>query len=56
MDFAGKADAAGQQINGFVKEKTRGKIQDLFPPRSLGSDSRVVLVNAVYFKANVSGG
>ena len=56
VDFAGKADVAGRQINGFVKEKTRGKIQDLFPPGSLGLDSRVVLVNAVYFKANVSGG
>lgn len=50
VDFSKPAEAA-QTINHFVEEKTHEKIKNLFAPDSLSSDSRVVLVNAIYMKA-----
>ncbi|XP_031616655.1 uncharacterized protein LOC116336730 [Contarinia nasturtii] len=37
-------------INKFVEEKTNRRIIDLIKSDTLGSDSRVVLINAIYFK------
>jgi serpin B len=51
VDFKGQPEGARRQINGWVSERTRGKITDILPPESVGSDSRLVLVNAIYFKA-----
>jgi serpin B len=50
VDFRGTADAACAKINRWVEDKTRRKIRDLIPPGSLNADTRLVLVNAVYFK------
>jgi serpin B len=50
-DFAGAPGAARQAINGAVAEQTEGKITDLLPPRAIGPDTRLVLVNAVYLNA-----
>lgn len=50
-DFASAPDAARQRINGWVEEQTHDRIKDLMPPGAVGSDTRLVLVNAVYFKA-----
>lgn len=49
VDFAKSSEAAAI-INRPVEEKTHNKIKDLIDPKSLDSDSRVVLVNAVYLK------
>lgn len=49
VDFSKSSEAAAT-INRFVEEKTHNKIQNLIDPESLSSDSRVVLVNAVYLK------
>nr|CAI5819466.1 unnamed protein product [Callosobruchus analis] len=49
LDFA-KGEDARQTINSWVEEKTKNKIKDLIPENSLGSDTRLVLVNAIYFK------
>jgi serpin B len=38
-------------INRWVAGKTRDKITDILQPESVGTDSRLVLVNALYFKA-----
>jgi serpin B len=40
-----------QQINELIEEQTAGKITNLLQPRDIGSDTRLVLANAVYLKA-----
>jgi serpin B len=49
-DFKTGADAARREINGWVAQKTKDKIQDILPSGSLHTDSRLVLANAIYFK------
>ena len=39
-----------RRINDWVGEKTHGKIAELIPPRALTTLTRLVLVNAIYFK------
>ncbi len=51
LDFASKPDASRLVINDWVEEQTEDKIQDLLPPMSITSETRMVLTNAVYFKA-----
>jgi len=43
-------EAARLKINAWVEEKTQEKIQDLIPSGVLNPMTRMVLVNAVYFK------
>lgn len=50
LDFA-NAPAARAAINGWVDEKTAHKIQDIVPPELPSPDTRMALVNAIYFKA-----
>ena len=49
-DFRTAGEAVRKTINDWVSDKTKGKILDLIPPRSLGPMTRLVLVNAIYFK------
>lgn len=49
-DFASNAEAKAALINGWVAEKTRNKIADIIQPGALSSSTRLVLVNALYFK------
>jgi serpin B len=49
-DFKNDADAVRGEINYWVAQKTINKIQDILPPDSLDALSRLVLVNAIYFK------
>lgn len=51
VNFANNQDAA-RTINSFVETKTKGKIKDLIKSSMLNSDTRVVLVNAIYFKGD----
>ncbi|OEH78180.1 serine protease [Cyclospora cayetanensis] len=44
-------DLAAHEINAFVAEKTRNHITELLSASSLSPLSRMVLVNALYFKA-----
>lgn len=50
-DFKSKAAEYVSTINKWVEDKTKNKIKDLIPPTALTSFTRLVLVNAVYFKA-----
>ncbi|GBG61320.1 hypothetical protein CBR_g20355 [Chara braunii] len=51
VDFSVDAEAIRQTINAWVSNVTHGKILDLLPVGSLSSLTRVVLANALYFKA-----
>ena len=46
-----KSDEAILKINNWVDQHTHGKIKDLLAPGSVGAQTRLVLVNAVYFRA-----
>lgn len=52
VDFAGATEQARTTINDWVENKTEKKIQELFKPGVLSGDTRLVLVNAIYFKGN----
>lgn len=51
-DFETQPQTALDDINGWASAHTHGKIPTLFAPGSIGSDTRLVLANAVYFKAS----
>lgn len=51
VNFADSVPTAAK-INGWVETKTNSKIKDLIKADSLDSDTRLVLVNAIYFKGN----
>lgn len=52
MDFAGAPEASRQVINQWVYQETHEKIKDLIPSNAISSDTRLVLANAIYFKAD----
>jgi serpin B len=50
VDFSRNAEAARVAINRWVEDKTKERIRDLIPSGGVHADTRLVLVNAVYFK------
>ncbi len=50
VDFRRGPEAARLSINQWVEDNTRRKIRELIPSGGLDADTRLVLVNAVYFK------
>lgn len=52
VDFKGNAEGERQRINSWVEDKTKERIKDLLPDRSLNDRTRVVLTNAIYFKGD----
>jgi serpin B len=51
VDFMREAEAARQAINTWVEEQTEGRITEALPPGVIDALTRLVLVNAIYFKA-----
>lgn len=51
VNFA-ESDATAKNINGWVEQKTKNKIKDLIDPSLLDGLTRMVLVNAIYFKGS----
>lgn len=51
VNFAEAANAAAK-INNWVEQKTNNKIKDLIKPDDLDALTRLVLVNAIYFKGD----
>ena len=51
VDFMTNHEAARIQINGWVADKTQDRIMDLLQRGVLDRFTRLVLVNAIYFKA-----
>jgi serpin B len=54
VDFINSADDARKKINTWVEKQTRQKIKDLIPPGGVNAETRLALVNAVYFKGRWS--
>jgi serpin B len=50
-DFVAEAEKARLDVNAWVEEKTAKRIRDILQPGSLTTLTRLVLANAVYFKA-----
>ena len=50
VDFGPPADSARVAINRWIEDKTKQKIRQLIPQGGLGPETRLVLVNALYFK------
>jgi len=53
LDF-GDSENSRATINRWVEKKTHEKIKDLIPRGTLSASTRLVLTNALYFKANWS--
>ena len=51
MNFMKDPDGERQDINRWVEKQTQKRIRDLIPKDGLSADTRLVLVNALYFKA-----
>ncbi|XP_070841626.1 leukocyte elastase inhibitor-like isoform X2 [Chaetodon trifascialis] len=52
VDFKASAEAARLLINTWVEEQTQGKIKDILSQDVVDNMTRLVLVNAIYFKGN----
>jgi serpin B len=51
VDFIGNPESARRTINDWTQQQTRQRIRDLLQPGTVTKDTRLVLTNAVYFKA-----
>ncbi|PNI69711.1 SERPINB4 isoform 1 [Pan troglodytes] len=49
-DFANASEESRKKINSWVESQTNEKIKNLFPDGTIGNDTTLVLVNAIYFK------
>lgn len=52
VDYVGDPGAARETINDWVEDQTENRIIDLVPEGVITTDTRLTLVNAVYFLAN----
>ncbi|MCA9535697.1 MAG: serpin family protein [Myxococcales bacterium] len=51
LDFAGAPDPSRRTINQWVAQRTEERIQELLPAGAVSPLTRLVLVNAIYFKS-----
>jgi serpin B len=51
VDFKGAHEAARTKINDWVEDRTHDRIQELLPGGAVDASTRLVLVNAIYFKS-----
>jgi serpin B len=54
LDFKTDTENSRITVNSWVEDKTNDKIKDLVPKGILTPDIRLILTNAIYFKANWS--
>ncbi len=51
VDFAADPEAARRAVNSWVEDQTKGRIPDILPQGAIDQLTRLVLANAIYFKA-----
>src|SRR5260370_14227164 len=51
VNFADDPEKSRQEINHWVEEQTKDKIKELLKPLMVTKDTRLILTNAIYFKA-----
>ncbi|MBN2162292.1 MAG: hypothetical protein JXR25_16155 [Pontiellaceae bacterium] len=51
VDFSSDPEAVRLQINDWVEEQTHEQIKELIAPDTLGPDTRLIAINALYFEA-----
>jgi len=51
VDFEKDPESARQAVNAWVSDATQQRITDILPPGSVDTLTRLVLANAIYFKA-----
>jgi len=51
LDFGNAPDRARGRINTWVKRQTRGRIERLVEPNLVNKETKIALINAIYFKA-----
>ena len=52
-DFVSNGPRVAQTINAWVEQQTNNLIKDLIAPTDLTADTRLVLVNCIYFKVKI---
>lgn len=52
VDFISACEAARKEINKWVSEQTKGKIPEVLSEGSVDGTTKLVLVNAIYFKGD----
>lgn len=52
VDYQSAPERARRRINTWVEEQTRQRIKDLLPGGTVTAETRLVLVNAIYFKGD----
>jgi len=52
LDFSGDPEGARKIINEWVEKQTNKRIRDLIPSGAIDELTRLVITNAIYFKAN----
>ena len=50
VDFKGSSERARVEINNWVEQNTARKIKNFLPPKAVDPDTRLALINAIYFK------
>uniref|UniRef100_A0A8B9Z2U7 Serpin domain-containing protein n=1 Tax=Buteo japonicus TaxID=224669 RepID=A0A8B9Z2U7_9AVES len=51
VNFKTAPEQTRKEINAWVEKQTEGKIKNLLSPQDVGNATKLVLVNAIYFKA-----
>lgn len=51
IPFANSKQAV-EKINNWIAKATHNLIQNLLPPRSVNNETKIVIVNCIYFKSN----
>ncbi|KAJ7400916.1 hypothetical protein BTVI_100857 [Pitangus sulphuratus] len=51
VNFKTAPEQSGKEINAWVEKQTEGKIKNLLSPRDVSNSTKLILVNAIYFKA-----
>ena len=52
VDYREEPEAAAEKINTWVEDRTNKKIRDIIQPDALDGLTRLILVNAIYFKGD----